>query len=100
MPIEIREVSPYLDEPRTYVLENVGDKEYLGIGKKGVIVRVETEPGLERSIGVFEFDAKELEVTKGGVKMTNAPFYTKPGDEVIVRGKGNSRHFEIRHTRP
>lgn len=98
MPIEIKELSPALEEPRVYILENVGDREFLSLGKRGVVVRVETKPGLGRDIGVIEFDTRELDAIRNdGTKMIHAPFSTKPGDKIVVTKKGGTKHFEIRH---
>lgn len=98
MPIEIKESSPDLEEPQVYRLEDLEDKVFIGIGKKGVTTRLSTEPKLGRDIGIIEFDTKDLKVTRNdGVVMINAPFYTKPGDEITVEKKNDPRRLVIKH---
>ena len=101
MPIEIREFVPGETKPNTYRLELGDDRVYLALGRKGIVVRIGAEPALGRDIGVIDFDTRELEVTKDGVKMINAPFYTKPGEKVVAKKKSSAnKHFELRHISP
>ncbi|MBI4157871.1 hypothetical protein HY502_03425 [Candidatus Woesebacteria bacterium] len=97
MPIEIKEFTPEEAEPKTYTLELGDDKVYFAIGKKGIVVRIATDQGSGRDVGVIQFDTQDLTVSRNGSKVIRAPFYTWPGEKITVEKRGSNKHLEIRH---